>query len=391
MKRPLFVAIAFIAGSAAPAIAGPFGGFTSDGRYVVKGERICTPTATKTAQPTCEKLSASALAKLTLERPKAERGTNARYTAKVFGTKLSITANGESSPSFEWRAPAPARSVAAVFVNKAGTAVVVEYESRFGGRMVTEVVGFQVAKASTTPTVTTPVKAPVVSGPNLSESDQKKYDKLTRSAWKQLKRKKWAKAATAASSALSLWDQSAESLVVLASAKARLKDKDAALSALEQLATSTDPEAPEFRVEARTALAFKEYRADIRFRKAVGIIADPKRPLSAYERLMGYGGKWEQRLISCEQPEVKLRLKRTRKRFTLRIRTKCGGGYDTTSLDGIWSARGTDVLHMTFPNQGADDDGLTCQIERCRDSSGEDCVRCRVDQDLEFLLRVIRR
>ena len=37
------------------------------------------------------------------------------------------------------------------------------------------------------------------------------------------------------------------------------------------------------------------------------------------------------------------------------------------------------------------DEGLVCEIELCRDSTREDCVRCQLDADLEILLRVVRR
>jgi hypothetical protein len=149
---------------------------------------------------------------------------------------------------------------------------------------------------------------------------------------------------------------------------------------------------PRWRIEARFDKAFKSLRANTRFRKAVGIDRDPSRPLSAYERLVGLGGQWEQASLPCEQPKVSLKLDRSRKRrFDLVIRSRCQGVVETTRLDGRWAGKGSDQLQLIFPNQDAADEGLMCRVELCADSSGEDCLRCRPDQDLEFLLRVVRR
>jgi hypothetical protein len=374
------------------ALAGPFGGFAPDGRYLAGGDRLCEPVEAERAQPRCAAVSAADVAKLRLERPAPERGARARIAATARGTSVRLApASGEPRT---WDAGVPVGRVVATYLNKAGTTAAVEYESRFGGRLVIEVIGVRVPSPRATnakPAAEGPAPPTPSSAPTLAEKEQKALAEALARGARELGRKRHARAVAAAGEALAIWDESGGALYLLAAAEMGRKKREEALAALERLATSSDPEAPEHRVEARTAKAFAPLRADPRFRRAVGITPDPKRPPTAYERAMGLGGVWEQRLIACEQPEVKLRLRRPGRKFILRIKGRCGGPAETTFLDGIWATKGSDVLHLTFPNRGADDEGLRCAIERCRDSSGEDCVRCRVDEELEFLLRVIRR
>ena len=374
--------------------AGPFGGFAG-GKYLVDGERACAPVSSERANPSCKKLSAAEVARLGARKPKPERGPNARFSARSKGAVIEVLDHA-GKPVARWDAGAPVSGIVAIYIDPAASAAVVEYESRFGGRTVVEAIGIKLPGGGGATGPARPGPKPAASGssdpsaPELDDADKKKLDAAMDKARRSLARRRYPAAIASAKAALAIWDQHAGALYVLAAAELGKKDRAAALATLEKLAASTDPEAPEHRVEARRDKAFAALRADPRFRKAVGITADPARPLTAYERLMGFGGKWEQRLIACEQPEVKLNLRRKARRFVLKIRGRCGGPAETTFLDGTWKSSGTDELALTFPNQGSADEGLVCRVERCRDSSGEDCVRCKVDED-EFLLRVVRR
>ena len=87
----------------------------------------------------------------------------------------------------------------------------------------------------------------------------------------------------------------------------------------------------------------------------------------------------------------KNRKRNKKRRFDLIIRSKCQGSTETTRLDGAWLQSGDRNLALTFPNTDSADEDLTCKLELCSDDSGENCLRCQLDEDLEFLLRVVRR
>jgi hypothetical protein len=392
MLRPLIIATLVLVPTTAS--AGSFDGFAG-GRYLTGGDRLCTPVTSERANPSCKKLGAAEVARLGPKKPRPERGSSARITARSRGTAIEVL-DADGKAAFRWDAGTPVGRVLNVYVDKSASVAVVEYESRFGGRTVVEAIGVKLPGGGPTPSRPDPdvarpgPDADKPAGPDLDEAAQKKLESALDRAERSLKRRRYKAAIAGANAALGIWDQSARALYALAAAELGSKDRSAAIAALERLAGSKDPAAPEYRVEARLAREFAAIRGDARYRKAVGITADPSRLPTAYERLMGMGGKWEQRLIACEQPEVKLTLRRKLRRFVLRIKGRCGGPAETTFLDGHWSASGTDVLKLKFPNQSVGDELLSCQVERCRDSSGEDCVRCKIEQD-EFLLRVVRR
>lgn len=391
---PRILVAALVSLFPATAFAGPFGGFTADGRYLVGGERLCKPVAGPRANPECAKLTPAQVSRLSLERPSPERGAGARAVASARGTRIEVRGDGGRGEPVRWDAASPVGKVVGVYLAKSGKVAAVEYETRFGGRVEVDVVGLRLAAAAQ-PAHPAPAHpdagAAKPTAPELSKEQQAAMKQALARGHKLVRRRRWARAAAEAEKALAIWDQKAEALLILATAELGRKKREPALLALERLAGSSDPEAPEVRVEARTARGLASLRRDPRFRRAVGITPDPDHPPTAYERVMGFGGVWEQRLIACEQPSVKLRLRRKDRRFVLIIKGRCGGPAETTFLDGTWKGVGSDALELDFPNRGAGDDKLVCRIERCRDSSGEDCVRCRVDQDLEFLLRVIRR
>jgi hypothetical protein len=274
----------------------------------------------------------------------------------------------------------------------------VEYGERFGGRSVDALVVVKLAASvkgvaaapvgSTAEPSKAPAKAPVPVQPEDSEA----IKKLLAAGKKWDRRKKHAKAIAEWNKILAESPEHPEALYRRARSHYRNKEQDACLADLERLKAASDVRAIRWKVEARFDKVFAKLRGVPRFRKAVGIDREPGEKVSGYERLIAFGGKWEQEVIPCEQAQVNLNLRRDDKqRFDLVIRSKCQGYRETTRLDGFWRAVGDASLHMTFPNLGADDDGLSCQLEQCTDGSGEDCLRCAPEPDLEFLLRIVRR
>jgi len=74
-------------------------------------------------------------------------------------------------------------------------------------------------------------------------------------------------------------------------------------------------------VRATPAQAFAPIRADAKYRAAVGL----DRPAATgYERVMGFGGQWEQTGTSCDTPEIRLVLKRDRS-VKLNVKSSCNG------------------------------------------------------------------
>jgi len=205
-------------------------------------------------------------------------------------------------------------------------------------------------------------------------------------------RKTYARAAAQFERALAETPEHPEALFYLAKLQYKRKDIPGCLSLLQRLAASKHKAMPRWRVEARFDIDFKPLRGNDVFRKAVGITHPSGEVPSLYERLVAFGGRWEQEGIPCEQAKVNLTLRRDKKqRFDLVIRSKCQGSAETTRLDGNWSPGPRETLSLRLPNVDVAEDLLSCQMEQCTDASGEDCLRCRPDQDTEFLLRVVRR
>ena len=114
-------------------------------------------------------------------------------------------------------------------------------------------------------------------------------------------------------------------------------------------------------------------------------------PPTAYERLVGKGGHWEQASVPCDQPKVFLDLEPKDRSFALTIESRCRGRSNVTELAGPWTSRGRDRLILTFPTPKGADETLVCPIDTCDDGSGEDCLRCQPARDLSFVLRIVRR
>jgi hypothetical protein len=182
---------------------------------------------------------------------------------------------------------------------------------------------------------------------------------------------------------LALDPDNGEARFHVAAAHARAKRTADALTALEALAASTRPDAIEWRVAARFDAAFAALRADPRFRAAVGL----DRPAATfYERVMGFGGAWEQAGTSCDVPEVHLDLGRDRT-FSLRVRSRCEGMVNDARFKGRWTPRDP-ALVLVLPNPGGNDEEVVCAVEPKGD---EDSITCRLDEDLAFSVHPVRR
>jgi hypothetical protein len=110
---------------------------------------------------------------------------------------------------------------------------------------------------------------------------------------------------------------------------------------------------------------------------------------NAYDRAMGKGGVWEQRIVPCEQAGVHLKLTRLRK-FDLGITTRCQADKSSTSLSGSWATDGADGLTLSFENQDGPTETMSCRFAACADAPGEDCLSCH-EEDVSFTLQVVRR
>jgi hypothetical protein len=178
----------------------------------------------------------------------------------------------------------------------------------------------------------------------------------------------------------------AEALFRTAAAQLAAKHSTEAIAALETLAGSPNGDAIEWQVEARFDPAFAALRADPRFRAAVGL---DRKPATVYERLMGFGGQWEQTGTSCDKPEIRFVATRDRK-FRLRVKTSCEGQIFDTPFQGTWKIDGERIV-LQLPTRGhaatlADEAG--CGFEAAGD---EDALRCALGRDLEFTVLPTRR
>ncbi|MCP4445441.1 MAG: hypothetical protein GY811_08875 [Myxococcales bacterium] len=395
--RPRYCLLASVILVCLPAIAsaGVFGGFSKDGAYKRGTDQLCAPVDAKGAGPLCKTTLVGEMAKHSFGKGTKQGGRESSVRVRKKGTKLQVLAAEGTKPLVSWDSQQVLGEVGAVYLSSDKRWVAIEYRTRFAGRAVESVVvlGIGLPKdgpASSDGTATalpTAAEAKKNTEPEGFREALKKGMRLIR------KRKKAAKAQIAFEAALALVPEHPEVLFHLAVLHHSGKDIPATLKTLQRLATSKHPEVPRWRVEARFELRFKALRGNSDFRFAVGITRVAGDAPSLYERLVAYGGRWEQEAIPCEQPQVNLTLRREKKqRFDLVIRSKCQGGSETTRLDGNWTDKGSATkLGLSFPNLEAADDLLACNIEVCADDSGEDCIRCQVEGDDEFLLRIVRR
>ena len=389
-RRVAGLSIALAAVPAA-AMAGPFGGFSRDGsKYLVAGTRVCAPVSGKVGAPVCEKKGADEIARLGFRKGQAQRGATATVQAQATGTRLVVRTGDGKTVRAEWDSGNPVGSVGAVYLSDDGKLVAIEYDSRVAGRSTQDVVVVVLPGAATKPAPAgaTPSSPSTPSTP--SAPDDPRAVERVRAGDKQLARKKWKKAEEEYRAALAISSDQAAARYGLAVALAGQSRNADAVGELGALARSSHPQAPRWLVEARLGSHFTRLQGDPGYRRAVGIDPDPARPPTAYERLVGLGGHWEQTGTACQEPTVDLRLDRKSEKFQLTIKTRCQGDDDTTRLGGTWQAEGSAVLRLAFPNVEGPEEKLECKLAPLSDRSSEDGLSCTLE-DLRFTMRVVRR
>jgi hypothetical protein len=361
---------------ATPAWADTFGGFSGvDRPYLVSPDRVCTPLAVEggvaTGMPRCEKMATDAIARLDIKPP-----APAQLKARASGTKLEVTDKG-GDVVVTWTAPDPIGKVIDVFATKYEDRVAVAYTTRRLGKEVTDVVAFELVKTTGRSEPATAQPPPPTQPQNAppAPTEDPKVTKAVEAA-----RKSKSKAAWQAVLAVDPDHSEARYRLAALAGKAGLAD-------LEKLAASKRPDAIEWLVEARFDPAFAALRAEPHFRDATGL---DRKPATAYEHVMGYGGHWEQTGTSCDKADVNLDLARDRS-FKLRVKTTCEGQVYDLPFKGTWRLEGQGLVLVLPPAKGqaaSHKDEAPCGIEKTGD---EDALHCTLGRDLEFLVLPTRR
>jgi hypothetical protein len=381
--------------AATPAMAESFAGFSGvDTPYLIDANRVCQPLVVHdgaaSGNPRCDQAGADVVAKLSIKPPRVQRGDKAAFTASASGATLTIT-RADGDIAVTWTAPDPIDHVVDVYASELGDRVAVAYNVRRLGREVTAIVAFVLPKesaASSSPVGQRPVgstsgaptqatAAPTAAGPD-DPRIAKAVGKAHR-AGRAHQLADW-------QAVLALDAQHGEALYRIAAIEAQARHKDKALAALGELAKSTRPDAVEWRVEARFDKAFAQLRADPAFRTDVGL---DRPPGTIYERVMGFGGQWEQTGTSCDKAEVHLQMHRDRT-FQLEVKTSCEGQVYDTPFHGKWQIAGNQVV-LVVPTAGEKltaNDAAACKFEKVGD---EDALHCALGRDLEFQVLPARR
>ena len=393
--------------AAAPAHAGPFGGFSADQRWYLSGQdRICAPVPVadgkSRAAPRCEQVDTGRVAALKFRRGQTQQGAQAAYDASARGTDITVARRRDRQPVVVWSAIDPISRITGVYVSEGGKLVAVEYQSRFGGRMRTDTVAFALPEPAkpAEPAVEAPAAAgaerakaaaagAAAAGAAAAGPADSRIGEFLRRARRLDRKGRAGRAAEAYREVLAITPDHLEARYGLARSLVRQGKRDAAVSALRTLADAGHADAIVWLVEARFDKAFAKLRAHAGFRAATGLTPDPARTRTGYERLVGFSSIWEQPEVKCEQAQVALELARLERTFDLRITSRCRGYEDTTRLSGRWRLGAADRVELVFPNPGSTEESLTCHMDACTGS--EDCLRCGQDTELAFTLRPVRR
>ena len=387
-----FVGVGLVAGSSKVANADTFGGFSSiEVPYLVNQDRVCVPlevaNAAASGAPKCEKAAADDIAKLTIKAGVSQSGAKATFAATASARTLTVTKNG--SPAVVWTAPDPIGKIVDVFASTYEDRVAVTYTTRQLGKEVTSVIAFVIVKTTgrdpnaTQKPGTPPTPTTTLPPPTTAPSEDPAVIKAVEAAKKASK----AKALGAWQAVIAVDASHSEAHYRIAAIEAAAKQPSEAVTTLEQLAKSARGDAIEWLVEARRDPAFASVRADPKFRAAVGL----DRPVgTSYERLMGFGGQWEQAGTSCDTPEIRLLLQRDR-RVKLNVKISCNGRVDDIPFKGTWRIDDADHVTLVLPTKG--------QAATVKDEAGcswkkhgeEDALHCVVGKDLEFEVLPTRR
>ncbi len=381
------------------AAADSFGGVSGNEKvYLVGRDKVCQPLVVRAAaargMPACKPAPTAEVAALSVKTPAPERGSKAELSAAAKGRTLTVR-DKDGAAVVAWDAPDPVASVVDVWRSKYGRLVMVEYTVRRTGREVHEVVGFELGAGGTEPvepptptgpgptTPTTPTTPTGPTTPTAPTGPAAKAEPALVKAVAKARKTRGQAAVAAWSKVLVLDEDHAEARYRLAAVHAQAKRGADAVAQLARLAASPRLDAIEWLVEARFDQAFARLVADPGFRTAVGL---DRVGATAYERLMGFGGQWEQSLTPCERPEMKLAFARDRS-FRLELKSACQGQRDSFRLKGTWAQRG-DLIDLKLAGVAGAVDVAPCQFAR---DGSEDVLRCQVDEDLAFEGRPVRR
>ena len=386
--RWVLVATLALGGTAA---ADTFGGFSSiDAPYLVNQDRLCLPlevvNGQATGAPKCEKAAADDIAKATIKPGVVQSGAKATYAASAAGATLTITKDG--SAVVTWKTPDPIGKVVDVLASPYEDRVAVTYTTRALGKETTSVVAFVIVKTtgrdpSATPPSSTTKPPPGVTPPVAAPKQDPAVTKAAEAARKADKKK-----ALAAWQAVQALDADhSEARYRIAVLQAQAKHTAEAIATLAELAKSSRGDAVEWLVEARFEPAFAAIRSDATYRKSVGL----DRPAqTVYERLMGFGGQWEQTGTSCDTPEIRLVVKRDRT-VKLNVKSSCNGQVYDIPFKGTWQVEDADHITLIMPTKGqaaSAKDEAPCILKK---HGEEDQLHCVVGKDLEFDVLPTRR
>jgi hypothetical protein len=395
--RRLAIALTLTLCAVATARADTFSGFSGvDRPYLVNQDRVCTPllvaSSAATGAPVCTKAAADVIAHLSIKPPIVQSGARASFVAQAAGRAITVSRKA-GGVAVTWSAPDPIVKIVETYASQYDDRVAVAYTVRRAGKEVTDIVAFDLGqnqtavKDATPPRDVAPPKDPDASpdAPRpdaVAPPDDPKIAKAAadaRAAGKPRSLAAWR-------AVLSLDAAHSEALFQLAAAELAARHTAEALAALATLAASNRSDAIEWLVEARFHPAFQALRGDAKFRTTVGL---DRKAATTYERLMGFGGGWEQTGTSCDKPEVRFTAGRDRS-FKLRVKTSCEGAVYDTSFKGTWRIAGDRVV-LVLPNQGKQasaSDEATCGFETAGD---EEAMRCALGHDLDFSLLPTRR
>ena len=373
---------------ATPAAADTFGGFSGvDRPYLVNADKVCTPlkiqNGAAAGMPACEKATADVIAHLSIKDPIPQRGTKAAFAATAAGKTLTVTKKtGDKVVS--WDATDPIGKVIEVYASQYEDRVAVAFTVRRMGKEVTDVVAFDLGQGQTAIREPDQPTQPPTTNPTPPQPPAD--PKLTAALTAARKAPKGAKALAAWKAVLAIDATSSEATYGVAAAQAAQKANADALATLGQLAASSKPDAIEFLVEARFDPAFAALRADAKFRTTVGL---DRKPATVYEKVMGFGGQWEQTGTSCDKAEVRMTMSRDRS-FKLRVKTTCEGQvFDSGNFKGAWRIDGNRVV-LALPNKGkiTVQDEAPCSLDSVGDEVG---LHCSLGKDIEFTVLPTRR
>jgi hypothetical protein len=389
------LAAVLISIAAVPAAADTFGGFSGvDKPYLVNSDRVCRPLrveggAAKGA-PACEKAAADIIARLSIKDPIAQSGPKATFGATASGRTLTVTRKSSGDPVLTWTTMDPIGKIVEVYASQYEDRVAVAYTARVMGKEQTLIIGFDLLKPGSLPVKDPGPKDPTKPGddPNAPKDpntgvapEDPKVLKAVAAARKAAKARalgEWQKV-------LAIDPAHSETLMRIAAIQVGAKQPGEAIRTLETLARSSKPDAIEWLIEARFDAAFSSLRADPKFRKATGL---DKKPTSTYERVMIFGGAWEQNGTSCDKAEVRMKIARDRN-FKLNVKTNCSGSIMDLPFKGKWRVEPNGIT-LILPNRGKATaaDEAPCRFEPVGD---EDSLHCDLGRGIDFVVLPTRR